>query len=148
MTIKKRLQIAAIVSFSLLSIIVLVLSWAVYRENRAKESEGIAGDIIKNSFEREALRDDYLLYGEESTKIQWQSKHDRIGKLLNSASERFKDSERSFIVSEMQRTQESIKTIFSEIVKNREEEKLNEKSTAFSQWSKNRLISQLLVKSY
>ena len=93
MLIKTRLQIHVAVSVTMAFVIALVLFLALSRVNRAVEESNIASQIITCAFERNTLRNDYLRTDSERAKKQWFVKNAQMGRLLISASEKFRVAE-------------------------------------------------------
>ena len=101
MRVKQRLRINAVTSVITAFIIFLVLSVALYRVNRAMQESKIANDIMSTSFERAAIRADYIRTGNERAKEQYIAKHEQIRQLLKDASNRFEDADDIKTIKEM-----------------------------------------------
>ena len=148
MKIKTKLYISLYLSVCTMLVVMMALYWSYREHNKADENERLVVEIQKTIFERTSLRDEYILYHEERAKIDWQKKSEYAGKLMDLASERFKDDMSKDILNEMHRNYDNTVVIFSKIIENRERKDLNEKEKALSSEYGDRLISQMLLKAY
>jgi len=142
------LKINSVISVVTAFIILLILSLALYRLNNANGKGKIAGEIITSALERVALKNDYISNSNERAKEQWFAKHEEIGRLLKSASERFLEPEDIKALAEMLKDNESIGKIFSGIVKNREKAGSHAYSADLSRVIETRLLSRLNMRVY
>jgi methyl-accepting chemotaxis protein len=148
MKIKTKLYISFYLSICTI-LVVMIFLYRTYQEyDKAVESERLVVEIQKAIFERTSLRDEYMLYQEERPKIEWQKKSEYAGKVMDLASERFKDDMSKAILDEMRRNYDGTVTLFSKIVENRERKNLNEKEKVLSSEYESRLFSQILLKAY
>jgi PAS domain S-box-containing protein len=148
MRIRKRLHINVVVSVVTALLVIVMLSLAVYRVNRAMERADIADDIVKSAFERSLFREDYLRTNSERARIQWFARHEQIGLLLNAAAERFKESEDKELIDEMIRDHEATGNLFASIVANRKKSGLDAASAVLSHETEQRLATQLAMRLY
>jgi len=148
MRVKTKLRINSTVSVLATIIIVAILIVAFYNVKSALKRSDIADALVNSVYLRSELRNDYILDTNERTKTQWFSEHERIGNLLRSASEEFKDVEEKAILDEMIKGQESIQRIFSRIVENREKTRSAAAFDVPPQDIENRLLSQLAIRRY
>lgn len=132
MRVKTRLIINAAISVTMAFVIGMMLFMALYRVSSALEESEIAGELVTTAFERSTVRSDYLRTNSERAKKQWVAKHEQMGRLLNSASEKFKDEDRK-IIEEMVKDQAFTGRIFSGIVENREQIRSDADSARLSQ---------------
>jgi PAS domain S-box-containing protein len=148
MLVKRRLQINVAVSVLAASLIILVLFLALLRVNRAVEQWKIADGIITCAFARNTLRDDFLRTNSERAKKQWFAKHQQMGKLLESALQKFRTAEDRKNVQELIRDNLSTGRIFAAIVEIRSRARSNAGSVALAQEAEKRLVSQLRMRVY
>ena len=148
MQVKQRLQLNAFFSIAAAAAILLVLVLATYRISRAVETSDIAGRILTSTFERATLRNDYVQSGSERAKAQWFSKHEEIGRLLATATEKFRDPADQKIVAEMIAAHESVGRIFSDVAKNREKAKNPARMDGILLETEERLLTQLSMRIY
>src|SRR5512140_3770364 len=142
MQIKKRLQINVAVSAVAAGIILAMLVAAAYRVLNAAAASHIANDLVANVYQRSEFRGDYLQSTNERAKIQWFATHERIGRLLALAAEKFRDAEDKAVLERMAKDHESIKNLFSGIVANREDPS---SEARISREMEDRLSSQLTM---
>lgn len=146
MQVKKKLRINIAVSVLATFIIIAILVTALYSVKSAVETSNIADAMVNSVYLRSEFRNDFTRNTSERAKIQWFAEHERIGKLLKSASERFKDIEEKTILDEMIKGHESIRKLFSRIVENREKTGPAAEFAAASQEFEDRLLSQLTIR--
>ncbi len=148
MQVKKKLRINIAVSVLAFIIIIAILLTEFYSVKSAVETSSIADELVNSVYLRSELRNDYMRDTNERAKIQWFAEHERIGKLLQSASARFKDVEEQMILDEMAKVHESIRRLFSRIVENREKTGPAAGFDALSREIEDRLLSQLTIRRY
>jgi PAS domain S-box-containing protein len=148
MQVRQRLKINVIIAAIMALTIFLVFSLAFYRINLAMEESDVANEILSSSFERNTFRADYLRTNNERAKVQWFDRHDRLGKLLKTAPEKFKDDEDKKTITAMSKDHESTIKLFSGIVKNRETTKAGPGAAELSRAIENRLVTQLNMRLY
>ena len=148
MQVRQRLQLNVAFSIAVAAVVILALAFAMYRVSRAVEATDMAGAIIADAFERLTLRNDYVQSGTERAKVQWLSKHERIGRQLAAAAEIFRDPADQQIIGDMMADQESIGRIFSAIVNNRAKANDPARMSRLSQENEERLITQLNTTIY
>lgn len=148
MRVKTRLIINAAISVTMAFVIGMMLFMALYRVSSALEESEIAGELVTTAFERSTLRSDYLRTNSERAKKQWVAKHEQMGRLLNSASEKFRKDEDRKTIEEMVKDQAFTGKIFSAIVENREQSRSDADSARLFQETEGRLVSQLEMRLY
>jgi len=148
MQVRRRLKINSVISAMTALFILLILSLALYRLNSANESGKIVGEIITGAFERVALKDDYIWNNDERAKEQWFAKHEEVGRLLKSASGKFRKPEDIKTLAGTLKDHELIGKIFSDIVENREKARSRAYGADLSMEIENRLLSQLNMRVY
>ncbi len=147
MQISRRLKVNAIVSAITAFIILLILSLALYRLKNENDKGKIAGDIITGTFEVIEIKNDYIWNRNKRAKEQWITKHEQLGRLLNSASKKFRKPEDIKTLTVMIKDYESIGEIFSGIINNREKAELHAYSADRSRAIESRLLSLLTMRS-
>lgn len=147
MHVSRRLKINAIISGITAFIIILILSFALYRLKNENDKGKIVGEIITGTFEVIELKNDYIWNRNERAKEQWNTKHEQLGRLLNSVSLKFRKPEEINILTVMLKDYESIGEIFSGIIKNREKAGLYAYSADLSRATESILLRQLTMKS-
>ncbi len=148
MQVRRRLKINAVISIITALIILLILCMALYRLNSENGKGKIAEDIIALSFERDALRSDYLRSSSKRSNEQWFAKHEQVGRLLKSASEKFRDAEDIKTLGGMLEDHESIGKIFRSIMENRERRGTSDHPDELSLDIEDRLVSQMDMRTY
>lgn len=148
MQVRKKLRIHVTVSVLAALIIVFILLAAGYRLKKAVEASSLANQIVSGVYQRSEYRNDYMRATNERAKVQWFEEHEKIGLLLRSASEKFRDPEDRAVLGEMLKDQESIGKLFSTIVENREKTPLDADATSIFRERENRLTSQLTMRRY
>ncbi len=148
MQVKKRLQINVAFSIITAFVVVLMLFLTLSRVHRAVEQSEIVSEILSSAFERSTFKSDYLQRSNERARVQWFAKSEQIGRLLKSASDKFKDPEDKKNIDEMIEDHESTVKLFSDIVENRERTKSGSASAELSQEIENRLVTQLNMRLY
>ncbi|HXW68511.1 MAG TPA: ATP-binding protein [Dissulfurispiraceae bacterium] len=148
MQISQRLKINAIVSAITAFVILLILSLALYRLNNENDKGKIAGEILTGTFEVIELKNDYIWNRNERAKEQWITEHEQLGRLLKSASEKFRKPEDIKILTGMIKDYESIGEIFAGIMENRQKAGLHVYSADLSRAIESRLLRQLHIRSY
>ena len=149
MLVKTRLKINIGVSVLSAFAIVMMLFLALDRVRRAVEESNVAGGLITCAFERNALRNDYLRTDSERAKKQWFAKNQQMGRLLKSASEKFRDAEARKIVAELTKDNVMTGQIFTALVENRTRSRPpGRDSAALSHEAESRLVSQMRMRVY
>ncbi len=148
MRVKQRLAINTVVTVASAITVLVVLLVAVHGVIRAAEATRVADGIITGAFERVTLRTDYLRTGSERAREQVRAKHEEIGKLLISASEKFTAPEDKRTVEALRKGHKSIGNNFRAVVENRKIAGLYGRSAELSREIEDRLLSQLNMRVY
>jgi len=135
--------VSAITAFMIL----LILSLGLYRVNNENDRGKIAEEIITQSYQVVELKNDYIWNKNERAKEQWFAKHEQIGRLLKSASAKFRKPEDIKTLAVMLKDYESIGEIFSGIIKNREKAGLHVYNADIAREIENSLLIQLHMRS-
>ncbi len=148
MKIVKRLKLNT--SFALVIAILMAISlfWSFRDIYRTNQNENLVDEIRKTSFERIALRDDYLLYREERAGIQWQTKSETLRRLLDTAAERFTGKDEKVLLQEARKNYDATFSVFSAILEKYKHKNDRENSPLVFSETDSRLIGQVFLKSY
>ena len=146
MQVKQRLQINTTISVITAFAVMVMLILALYRVNNALEAEDIAGNIITDVFERSTLEADYLRHNSERARVQWLAKHDHIGKVLSSASKKFRRDRQT--IDDLIKDHEATGELFLSMQKIREETERGPGSDALLREMENRVLTQMTMSSY
>ncbi|MCX5848028.1 MAG: PAS domain S-box protein [Deltaproteobacteria bacterium] len=148
MKIAKRLKLNTLVSFFITILMAISLFWSFWGIYETNQNENLVDEIRKTSFERIALRDDYLLNREERAGIQWQIKSEALRKLLDAAAQRFTSKEQKIMLQEMRHNYDVTFSVFSSILKKyKRKDGDKNRPLAFNE-ADSRLIGQVFLKSY
>jgi PAS domain S-box-containing protein len=148
MQVKQRLRInTAVVALSVIALTVM-LAMTAQRVHTAVEQNEVADALVAASFERLALRTDYMRSGSERAREQVRAKSDQINKLLKSAAEKFAAPGDRQTIAVLSENQESIRKIFRAIVENRQVAGSRNRNAALSAEVEDRLLSQLNMRVY
>jgi len=148
MLVKTRLKINIGVSVLTTFAIVAMLLLALDRVRRAVAESKIADGLITCAFERNTLRNDYLRTDSERAKKQWFAQNERMGRLLKSASEKFRETEDKIIIEELVKDNVVTGQIFAAIVATREKYRPDADAAALAREAENRLVSQMRMRVY
>ncbi|MEI6608945.1 MAG: GAF domain-containing protein [Deltaproteobacteria bacterium] len=148
MKIKTRLRLNTWIYIIVILLIAISLTWSFWDLGRVTRNEKLVLAILETAFERISLRDDYLLYQEERTSIQWQAKSETLRRLLETAHNRFTTAEDKALLKEVQQRFDMTFSAFLTIIeKKRQGKRSTDKTFAFDE-AKTRLISQVFLNSY
>jgi signal transduction histidine kinase/ActR/RegA family two-component response regulator len=148
MTVRKRLHLNTAASAITVLVVALVLSIGLYRINRAFGELDIADEILKGSFQRYTLLNDYLMNGNQRAREQWFSEHAAIGNTLSIASQRVQNSPDKKIIAEMIVDHEATAKLFTGIVENRESKSADRVPDELSAAIEQRHLTQLNIRLY
>jgi signal transduction histidine kinase len=143
MRIATRLKLSSYLSLSVLIIMIPALFWSFGDSRKAKADELLAGKIIVNLFEREFLRDEYLLHREERARTQWNARKEIIDRLLRQAEAQFTDKSSKDLLGDMRRINADVVVIFGRYANNLVALRGPGNSTEFEK----RLTSQNILKA-
>ena len=148
MKIKTRLHINALVSISVLLLILLSIAWSYYKISKATRDMDLVAEMQKIAFERIILRDDYLLNQEERARVQWQVKSETLKELLESASGRLTGIKAQALLKEAHANFGLTFASFSQFMeKRKKDELLLVKQIHFSE-AESMIIGQVFLKAY
>ncbi len=146
-TIRNTVCRGVVISFGMMFITGMLLFWSMQRMNRATENGQLADNIMRNIFEKTTLRNEYLLHFTERARIQWEQKHEYIGKLLQQAEKSFPRQVDREAITDLNRNHEAVHALFMEIARKREALPEHARQRVPS-GSDAVLADQLLLKSY
>jgi methyl-accepting chemotaxis protein len=145
MKIKERLKLNTWISLVAIVLMVFTIAWSFREVYRADRNLRLTDEIRKVTFDRILVRDDYLLNPSEQAKIKWQEKSETLRALLESASERFTDTEDRALLQEARKNFDVTVSSFSTILeKNQQQDPPGRKKLAFSE-AESTLISQVFL---
>ena len=146
MKVKSKLQINAIISFSIISLIILMVLLIHQQEEKALSKSELAGEIVKGTFELNILTTDLLVHNEERAQEQWKLKYNSLNKLLTETE--FESRETQDALDNMQEHFEKIKFAFNKLVDIKQKRRvLSHDKFIISQELEERLISQMSMNS-
>ncbi len=148
MLVKQRLKINAFIMALSGIVIITVFLFSAQQVIKALDQNRIADSLVTASFERLALRSDYLRTGSDRAREQLGAKYRQIGELLKNAAGKFEDPEDKKTINSLIEGQESIGKIMRAIIKNRENASLTGGPSAASKEIEDRLLSQLDMRVY
>jgi two-component system cell cycle sensor histidine kinase/response regulator CckA len=144
MKITTRMRISTLVSTTTVIVAGTVFLFMFEQIKKTNEEHMRVHEIVQGVFELNILTDDYLLYHEKRSQAQWRLKHDSLTKLLSTLE--LTIPEKQSFLSKMIENHEGMKSLFSRLTSIFERRNFDRGDT-FNKELKNRLISQLLVKS-
>jgi signal transduction histidine kinase len=148
MKIRTRLKIMTAASITIVVIMTLLLYWSQHRLTEATKVNDIADEIVNSVLERTILRSDYLRNDNQRAKVQWLSKQNQIGTLIKKAASQFDSADGRKIISNMQKDNDETAAVFQKIVANRDSLSNGVRQQAQANDIENKLVSQLLLKTY
>ena len=101
MRLKTRFRITTAVSLGAAVLLVLLMAFALQEAGHANRGEALASALLRETFERGLLRDEYLMLGEPRARQQMEAKTLSLQRLIGQARLEFQDEEDRRIVGEM-----------------------------------------------
>jgi PAS domain S-box-containing protein len=148
MKIKTRLKLNALFSLAVVMLMMLSVVLLFLDLDKANQNANLIEEMRKNGFERISLRDDYILYREERSSIQWTAKSEILRGLIEKASERLTGPTDKALLQEVKKNFEMTFTTFSTILEKDKREKRNRENGFAVDEMESRLIGQIFLKSY
>ena len=148
MRVATRLKFSSYLSIGVLVVLIPALVWSFNALKTAKDNDLLADEILRNVFERTALRDDYLIYHSERAKSQWHAKMETIDRLLGKASVRLTNAADREILAEMRQNFDATVAIFSRLEKNTVNMGTADGKISYTDELQKRLTSQIMLKAY
>ncbi len=119
MKIKTRLRLNALIGIAAAIVVALPLVWSYREMSQADRNQHQVIEMRKIALERQVLRDEYLLFGDERIRFEWVSKTNRFRALLKQAGERLAFRQEKEPLEEIGRNFETTFVIFSRIMEER-----------------------------
>lgn len=141
MKIRTQLRIVLVVALALIVMSTALALTLTSRADRAREAAVVAASIARDINEQRVIADEYLLYREERTRGQWQSKQRSVAAQLESLPQ-YQDVLPSETIDSLQQNNERVVALFEELVALYGDERAVERGEY-----QRRLAGQLLVKS-
>ena len=148
MKIKTRLRINAWIALTVVLLMTLSLFWAFREIRRADRNEDLIHELRKAAFERIVLRDEFFLYREDRSSVQWYAKSETLRELIDTASERFTDKEDRDLLREARQNFDATSAGFSTILEKHKQEKRHADRKPVFDEAESRLIGQVLMRSH
>jgi PAS domain S-box-containing protein len=148
MKIKTRLRLNALLSLAVVVLMMLSVVLLFLDLDKANQNVNLIEEIRKIGFERISLRDDYILYREERSSMQWTAKSEILRGLIEKASERLTGPTDKALLQEVKKNFEMTFATFSTILKKDKREKRNREEGFAIDEVESRLIGQIFLKSY
>jgi PAS domain S-box-containing protein len=148
MKIKTRLRLNALFSLAVVALMVLSAVWLFLDLDKANQNANLIEEMRKIGFERISLRDDYILYREERSSMQWRAKSEILRGLIEKVSERLTGPTDKALLQEVKKNFEMTFAIFSTILEKDKREKRNRENGFAIDEVESRLIGQVFLKSY
>jgi PAS domain S-box-containing protein len=148
MKIKTRLRLNALFSLAVVALMVLSAVWLFLDLDKANQNVNLIEEMRKIGFERISLRDDYILYREERSSMQWRAKSEILRGLIEKVSERLTGPTDKALLQEVKKNFEMTFAIFSTILEKDKREKRNRENGFAIDEVESRLIGQVFLKSY
>jgi len=148
MKIRTRLKLNAWIYLGVVMLMIFSFVWSFREIYRHDQNENLAGEMQKSAFERDSLKNDYLLHREERARVQWYAKSETLRGLLESASERFTGKEEKALLKSARETFNATFSLFSRFLeKHKREEHVAVEKLGFTE-ADSRLIGQVFLNAH
>ena len=148
MKIKTRLQLSIILSLILTVTIGLFVLFALQKMNAEIEKERTATEIVKGMAELKIVAHEYLLHPTDRSLMQWKSTYDYLTKRLVKKANEFISPAEKIALNKILKNITRFKDAFNNVTMSfGKEQGLGSQESAISSDLRDRLISELLVKS-
>jgi PAS domain S-box-containing protein len=148
MKIKNRLNLNTIISIGAVVLIILSLAWSYHEDSNANRNMDLVEDIRNVVFERNVLRDDYLLHGEDRAKVQWLAKSETLRRLLDVADQRFTESDERRMLQKAWKDFDATHASFSSFMEHQKRKDPGSARDFNLTGTESLLISQTFLKAY
>ncbi len=145
MRLKTRFRITTAVSLGAAVLLVLLTAFALQEAGHATRGEALASALLRETFERGLLRDEYLMLGEPRARQQMEAKTLSLQRLIGQARLEFQDEEDRRIVGEMAGLLDRSAALFAAIARDVDGAG---RSAPLAQAFRERATSQLLLNSH
>ena len=148
MKINQRLRLNAWISLGAIVLMMFILALSFREVYRAERNILLADQMRRVAFERIFLRDDYLLNPGERAKVQWYAKSENLRALLESASERFTNTQDKALLREARNNFDEAFSSFSAILGKHKQNGHTDRNKPASGNAESVLISQVFLNAY
>ncbi|MDI6729026.1 MAG: HAMP domain-containing protein [Thermodesulfovibrionales bacterium] len=145
MKIKTKLQIIIIFTIVVFTTIILLNLWWQKQADLLNKKEELVRELSFFVFERAQVRDEYLMYGEKRSKVQWFLMHKKLQELLDKMSGIFTDKDEKAILNSFTGFHNKTGKLFEQLI--RHDESIAG-SDAASRELRERLVSQMMVSAH
>jgi methyl-accepting chemotaxis protein len=142
MRIATRLKLVGLFSAGIVVVIGAMLLSATQQVRQELTKNATAGEVLNAVTAVRYLTQEYILRHEERVRAQWQLKHGSLAQLLASATG-FTDPEEQAILAELRHTQESVHTLFMQLVTSYQERATSTGKSAILEELESRLTGQI-----
>jgi signal transduction histidine kinase len=146
--LKTRFRITTWASVAAVLVVSAVLAWAWQDSRQAGLKDDLASALLKESFERGLLRDEYLLLQEPRARAQWEAKTAQLSRLLEQLAGEFGEASEQQLIREMAAYLELSTALFGEVVGSGAEDGLDEGTRARKAEFRRRATSRQLLISH
>lgn len=148
MRISTRLRTISTATTVGLAVMSALLAWTFAEFKRAENDKALANAILVNFFERTSFRDQYFLYREERTRVQWEANKQQSDRLLEQARLQFEHTEQLQTLKRLRKYIDDTVLLFHRIVDNqRTLQTISGSKRHVYEELDRRLSSQLLLKA-
>jgi methyl-accepting chemotaxis protein len=148
MRISTRLRTISTATTVGLAVMSALLAWTFDEFKRAENDKAVANTILVNFFERTSFRDQYFLYREERTRVQWEANKQQSDRLLEQARLQFEHTEQLQTLKRLRKYIDDTVLLFHRIVDNqRTLQTISGSKRHVYEELDRRLSSQLLLKA-
>ncbi len=113
MKIKTKLHIIILCSLGIIAFASVTLMTAIQQVKAAWREDAMANELTRGLFELGILTTDYVLHDGERAQEQWQTKHDSLTRLLDSAE--FASPDSQAILKQVRQNHQEIRNIFASL---------------------------------
>jgi len=131
--------------FCAVILLVLSVAWLFYVVMKYGEKEELISHMRTIAYERIALRDDYTIFRNERSAIQWREKTEDLKKILEEASSVFTEKEERAILKEARDHFNATESLFSQFLEY--EKRKDFRRPGFDE-KEERLIGQVFLRAY
>jgi signal transduction histidine kinase len=143
--LKTRFRITTAVSLGAAVLLVLLMVFAFQEASHANRGNALASALLRETFERALLRDEFLILGEPRARQQMEAKTLGLQRLIDQARVEFQDEEERRIVGELAGLLERSAGLFAALTGDAEQPG---RSPELAEAFRDRAISQLLLNSH
>ena len=145
MKIATRIHISTLLSISIACVVGLIFLFAARQVSEEIENNRLIAEVVRGIFELNVITNDCLKYHGKRAEVQWQSKHDSLGKLLREIE--VKNREEKLILESLREDHEKLKTWYFRLVATLEMDRSHKEHTPAGMKLEKRLAGQLDVRA-